>query len=237
MRAGALVRATAVDGRTRITDLRCEPPLVLRETPDALYLVGAAGGPLGGDELSMRVDVDAFAHLRVRSAAATLAQPGPTSAPSRSTTTLTVGACGCLAWEPEPLVSVRGSHHCVDTTVSLEEGARLALVEELVLGRFDEPPGRVTTSLRVNRIGSPILAHDLDVGTGAPEWAGPAVIGPARAVRTELHVGPDVSAESSVIVDGTTRAARFPLAPGVALVAALADTLTDARRGACGVRR
>lgn len=236
MKAAALVRASAVDGRTRITDLRCEPPLVLRETPDAIYLVGAAGGPLGGDELSMQVDVNPGAHVHVRSAAATLAQPGPSSAPSRSRTTVTVGADGCLIWEPEPLVSVRGSRHYVDTRVTLGERARLTLVEEIVLGRHDEPPGRVTTTLRVNRGGSPLIAHDLDVGAEAPEWAGPAVVGSARAVRTELHVGPDAPACSRVRIEGSARAAVFPLTAGAALVVALAETLTDVRRGACAVR-
>jgi urease accessory protein len=237
VKAVAFVRIEDVGGESRVVEMRCEPPLVLRETPDALYLVGAAGGPLGGDELSLRVDVAARAHLQVRSAAATLAQPGPRGGPSTSSTVLTVGDGGCLVWEPEPLVSVRGSHHEIFTTVELGETARLRLVEELVLGRFDEPPGRVITSLRVNHGGRPLLAHDLDVGADAPEWAGAAVLGSARAVRTELHVGPSAPDESRVHVDGSTRAAVFPLAACVALVVSVAHRLTDARRGACAVMR
>jgi urease accessory protein len=145
---------------------------------------------------------------------------------------MSVGDGGCLVWEPEPLVSVRGSHHFVDTTVTLGDWARLTLVEEVVLGRFDEPSGRVTTSLRVNRGGLPLIAHDLDVGGDAPEWAGAAVIGSARAARTELHVRPDAPNESRVHIDGSTRAALFPIADGAALVVVLSATVTNARHGA-----
>jgi urease accessory protein len=233
VKAGALVRAEVVDGRTRIAEMRCEPPLVVRETPDALYLVGAAGGPLGGDELSMHIDVGVNALVRVRSAAATLAQPGPTPVPSRTTTTITVGDGGRLVWEPEPLVSVRGSHHHVDTSVTLGVDATLTMVEEIVLGRHDEASGRVTTTMRVDQGGSAVIAHDLDIGADAPEWSGPSIIGSARVVRTELHVGPHAPVESQVHIDGPLRAAIFPIAAGAALVVSLASTLGDARRGAC----
>jgi urease accessory protein len=204
----------------------------MRETADALFLVGGAAGPLGGDELDLRVDVEAGAELRVRSAAATLAQPGPHGDASHTRTTLSVGIGGFLEWEPEPLVSVRGSHHVIDTVVHLAEEARLDLVEELVLGRWQEPSGRVTSRLRVDRDGAPLVAHDLDLGGDAVGWSSAAVLAPdVRAVRTELHVGPPADAPR-VHLDGPVRAASFPLADDVTLVVALAPTV-PAVRAAC----
>ena len=44
-------------GRTRLTRLRSDGPLAVRETGEAVYLVGAAAGPLGGDELELDLEV------------------------------------------------------------------------------------------------------------------------------------------------------------------------------------
>jgi urease accessory protein len=229
VRARAWATAVATPTGTRCFELRSEAPLLLRETPDALYLVGGAAGPLGGDELDLAVDVRCGATLRVCSAAATLAQPGPRGDASTTRTRLSVGDGGALTWEPEPLVSVRGSHHHIDTEVRMCGQSRLTLVEELVLGRWDEPSGRVTTRLRVERDGAPLLAHDLDVGGDAVGWASAAVLGPGiRAVRTMLCVGP-LSGEPQVHHDGGVRAASFPLAPDATLLVALAPTIPAAR--------
>ena len=51
-------------------------------TPTGLYLVGAGAQPIGGDELKVRLELDAGAELEVRSAAATLARRGETGARS-----------------------------------------------------------------------------------------------------------------------------------------------------------
>jgi urease accessory protein len=204
---------------------------VLRSTPDALYLVGGAGGPLGGDDLALDVAVGAGACLAVRSAAATLAQPGADRSPSRMTVRVCVEEGASLYWRPEPLVSVRGSDHLVDTTVSLSASVRLRLVDELVLGRAGEDPGRLRVRCRVERKGAPLLAHDLDLGAGSPGWDGAAILGNARAVVSALVVGPTAPATSSVTADAHSgaRAAWLPLADGAALLLAIGPTLLAAR--------
>ena len=73
-------------------------PVVLRPTgtgDEHVHLVHAAGGPLGGDDLALSVEVGPQARLTVRSAGATLVQPGAaTDAPARWTVELDVGdAC------------------------------------------------------------------------------------------------------------------------------------------------
>ena len=231
MRAHASARAEYVGGRTRLVELRSEAPLVLRSTPDALYLVGGAAGPLGGDDLALDVVVGCGACLAVRSAAATLAQPGSGSAPSRATLRFDVGDASMLDWHPEPLVSVRGSDHLVDTTVSLSRSARLNLMDELVLGRAGEAPGRIRVRCRVARDGATLLAHDLDLGHGSPGWDGAAVIGGARALITMLRVGPDAPTTASVIMNAEdgSRAAWMPLAREAALLLAIGPTLLATR--------
>ncbi len=237
MRARASITAAAFDGRSRITGLRSDPPLVVRETADAVYLVGAAAGPLGGDKLRVEVSVGDGARLTVRSAAATLAQPGPEGGRSRLTASFSVGAGGSLRWRPEPLVSVRGSDHTIDTTVVLGESASLIMQDELVLGRDHEESGRVRSRLRIERGGTPLLAHDLDVGGDAPGWSSAAVLGSARAVVSIVLVGADAPTEARTLVDRDTgvRAAWLPLAPGAAVLLALAPGLRAARAAAAAL--
>jgi urease accessory protein len=220
---------------TRVTALRSEAPLVLRETHDALYVVGGAGGPLGGDEVELCLDVEPGASLRVCSAAATLAQPGPHGGCSMMRTCRRVGEGATLTWQPEPLVSVRGSHHVIETAVDLAPGAFLELVEELVLGRWGEESGRVTSRLRVARCGHPVLVHDLDTGGDAIGWSSAAVVGDARAVHTAVRCGAPAGPLRTHL-DGSTRAASFPVATDATLVVALARTLTQARTAAEAVR-
>ncbi|MDX6338559.1 MAG: urease accessory protein, partial [Streptosporangiaceae bacterium] len=55
-------------GRTRITVLRSDGPLALRETPLGVYLVGTAAGPLGGYDLTLDIDVGPGSCLVIRSA-------------------------------------------------------------------------------------------------------------------------------------------------------------------------
>jgi hypothetical protein len=67
-RAAVASRADAA-GRSRVTVLRSDGPLALRETPLGVYLVGTAAGPLGGDDLALDIDVGPGACLMIRSAA------------------------------------------------------------------------------------------------------------------------------------------------------------------------
>jgi urease accessory protein len=245
VKARAAVRAAAgPSGAVRLVELRSEPPIVLRQTPDALYLVGAAGGPLGGDELSLEVVVEGGASLVVRSAAATLAQPGAVPGRSRLVIRLHVCAGGSLVWRPEPLVSIRGSDHETVTEVTLEGDALLVLVEEIVLGRHHEESGRVRSHTRVERDGRPVLTHTIDVGAGAPSWSSAAVIGDARVVITELHAPTERAASEHADSGamswhdpaGKARAARFPLPTDAVLLLALGSSLSETRAAASAVR-
>jgi urease accessory protein len=77
------------------------------------------------------------------------------------------------------------------TRIELEEGARLFVREEIVLGRHGEMPGSVRQRLRVSY--NSIASHDqeLAVGEGAIGWDSSAVTGNRRALGSVLIVGPE----------------------------------------------
>ena len=210
---------------------------MVRETADAVYLVGAAAGPLGGDDLRIDVTVGDGARLTVRSAAATMAQPGPLGGRSHLAMAFTVGRGASLRWRPEPLVSVRGSDHTIDTTVVLDPAATLIMQDEIVLGRDHEDSGRVRSRLRIERNGIALLTHELDVGADAPSWSTAAILGTARAVVSIVVVGIDAPTEARTIVDrdADARAAWLPLAPGAAVLLAIAPGLRAARAAAAAL--
>jgi urease accessory protein len=219
---------TDAAGRTRLPVLRSQAPLVLRRTPDAVYLVGGAAGPIGGDTLDLRIEVRDGAMLRVRTAAAAVALPGLDGLESVLTVTATVGPGARLEYLPEPVVVAAGARHATLIQVTLAEGACLLLRDELILGRHGEPGGASRTSLRADYAGRPLLRQALEVSGTDQASAGPAILAGHRAAGTLLHVdtaiGTDTRAHSSPEV------AVMPLAgPGI-LVTALAHDAVMLRK-------
>lgn len=224
-------------GRSRPTTMFGQAPLLLRVTDQAddaltVHLVGGAAGPLGGDRLSTRVDVGAAAHLRVRSVAASLAQPGSLpGAASEARVAVDVASNGMLDWHPQPLVSVAGSNHVQHTTVDLaDETSSLWWVDEVVLGRHGEPGGRLTVHQRFTVAGRPILHHTLRFG---PELSALGRHGHFRVAITAVVLGAahPVPSAPAVIVDTTRRVCRLNVDTCHTIWTALADDLDDARSG------
>ncbi|WP_067479714.1 urease accessory protein UreD [Actinomadura hibisca] len=231
--ARAAVTATCgADGRTRLPRLRSDGPLALRETAPldgaTVYLVGAAAGPLGGDDLELELLVEAGARLTVRSAATTLALPGDGA--SRMTVRAEVGPGAHLDFAPEPTVAAAGCHHRAAADIALRGGATLRWYEELVLGRHREQPGRHTSRFDVTIDGVPLLRHELRLDDPAV-YGSRAVLGDARAAGSVLLAGPGLTREPHT-ADGL---AVLPLAgPGVLVTALAADSATLRRRLARG---
>ncbi|MCO5995302.1 urease accessory protein UreD [Actinoallomurus rhizosphaericola] len=217
-------------GRTRITRLRSDGPLALRESGGAVYVVGAGAGPLGGDDLELSVEVGPGARLDIRSAAATLVLPGRAGAgASRLAVRAHVAAGGRLVVTPEPLIAAAGCDHHATAEVTLDEGAELVWREEIVLGRHGEPPGRYSGRLDVTAGATPLLRHELRIGEDATSGA---VLGDARAAGTLLITGADAEpyAEEGLAV--------LPLAgPGVLVTAMAADAVRLRERLTAGRRR
>jgi urease accessory protein len=186
--AAEIVAVAGAGGRTRLPVLSSQVPLVLRRTPEAVYVVGGAAGPIGGDELELRISVGPGAFLRVRTAAASIALPGPDGLESALRVTVDVAAGARLEYLPEPVVVSAGARHATIIRVTLAEGASLLLRDELLLGRYGEAGGACRTELRVTYAGRPLLRQSLEVsGTDAAD-RGPAVLAGHRGVGTLLHV-------------------------------------------------
>jgi urease accessory protein len=218
-------------GRSRLTCLRSEGPLVVRPTAGTLvHLVGGAGGPLGGDVLTIEIVVGPGAELTLRTVAAAVALPGPGPAPSMVRVDARVGEGGVLHWLPEPMVAARGCDHRAGARVVLAAGARLVWREALVGGRHGETGGSVTSRLSVDYDGRPLVRHQVEMGPDTPGagWGSPAVGGGARCVGSLLVVDPTWTGggPGPVILEAGA-AAVLPLAGPAAHVVALAP---DARQ-------
>jgi urease accessory protein len=226
VQAHAAVRVEAdAAGAARVVELRSAVPLVLRHTetrpagreptaarggpgrgladlaPPAVptvtvHLVGAAAGPLAGDELRLDLRVGPGVRLVVRSVAATLAMPGHGPGPSTMEIDAEVAPGGALDVLTEPTVAVRGCRHRMAGRAVVAAGGWLRWREEVLLGRFREQPGTLETDLRVDVRGPgglirPLLRQQLPLGPGVPGLAGAAVAGSARAVGSLLIASPD----------------------------------------------
>jgi urease accessory protein len=240
VRASAeLVAERGAGGSIRLPVQRSQAPLILRRTADAVYLVGGAAGPLGGDVLELRIEVREGAALRVRTVAAAVALPGRDGQESVLSVTLVVAAGGRLEYLPEPTVAADGARHRTDIRADLAAGAALVLRDEMVLGRHAERGGACRTRLRADLAGVPLLRHEVDVSGTDEVSLGPAVLAGHRTAGSLLCVDPDW-----VEPDGAGTATGIPSgsAPGVAvmplagpavLVTALADDALTLRRRLC----
>lgn len=242
MWAGARLVAVADGaGRTTLPELRSAVPLVLRRTGSRIgsargeaggdawvHLVGGAAGPLGGDRLRLEITVGVGAAVHLRSVAASVALPGRAGHASTLDIVAIVAPGGLLDFAPEPWVAAAGSRHTTRVQVTLADGAGLRWRDELVCGRHGEEPGCARTELRVRHAGRPLLAHTLTVGTGAPGWDSPAVLGPARAAGTVLYAGTEVAHAPAPGADSDVAVAVLA-GPGVLLTAVAADALALGR--------
>jgi urease accessory protein len=212
------------DGRTALRVLKGEAPLLPRRTgPSEVHFVGGAAAPLGGDDLTMEIEVGRGATLVVRTVAASIALPGRLGAASRLSVQVTVGAGGRLLWLPEPLIAAARCRHTTVSTVDLDGDAELIWREELVCGRHGEPPGDVTLSTVVRRDGRALYRNDVSVGPRHPGWDGPAGFGGARVLATVFRtIGSDATS--------TPMSAVMPLAGGGTVATVLGRDLVETRR-------
>lgn len=223
------VRArSVVDAHPGSLRWRVEPPVALRRTgSDRLHLVQAGGGPLGGDDLQLRLRLAARARLAVHSAAATVVQPGTDDTPASWSLFADVGAQAGLIYHPEPTIicdqAILHSH----AHVRLSAGAWVLLREQVVLGRYGERGGQYCGDLRVDVESEPILAHSTVLDGSDASLCGPGGSGGARVFGSLLlaGVGParfvpglDPAGET----DGTRWAVTSLAGPGI-LILVLGD--------------
>lgn len=216
MKANALLEVERDQaGRSIVRTLRSAAPLTLlpaRGRP-LVHLVNSAAGPLGGDDLTLTVRVGPGACLTLTGIAATVALPGPGPV-SRTTVHLDLAEDATVDYLPEPTIVTRRAHHEAVLTVALGPGAHLHTRETVVLGRADESPGTLTTTLDVTRSGHPVLRQRLAVTRES-------LLG-KRVIATELSTSDTQGAASGEWW------ARTTLAAGGTLTTSLADDAVSA---------
>jgi len=163
-RAGT--RRTVLAERRRHGPLAVQRPFYPEGEVCHVYLLHPPGGVVGGDTLSIDVQIGPDAKTLVTTPGATkfYRSAGP---PARQTQLLTVQDGARLEWLPQENIFFPGAKVGLDTRVELQGSARLALWEIQCLGRpvisegFDS--GHVDSRLSVSRDGSPLLMERLRV--------------------------------------------------------------------------
>ncbi|MGK2877545.1 MAG: urease accessory protein UreD [Solirubrobacterales bacterium] len=183
--------ALRADGSTAIDQLGSTPPLRLMPTPDGIFIVGAAAGPLNGDRVSLDIDVAPGTELTIRSAAASIAWPGTSPVASQFQIRARIRAGARLNWLPEPIVPIVGSLHRVTAEIELATGAALAWREEIVLGRHGERPGELASRIAITSMGRPLLRQEVVVGSSTHE--SPAVLARHQATGSLTLIAPDLA--------------------------------------------
>ena len=152
--------------RDRRPHIEARGGLAARETePDTVHLVSAAATPLGGDSVSVRIVVESGAVLRIRTVAATLTLPGPTTQESQSIWTLEVA--GQLDLDPQPMVVAASSRHLSSTRLAIDGSGEIKLRERIQIGRSGERQGFWSGSLHADVDGSALLRHRIELGRGS----------------------------------------------------------------------
>ncbi|MDZ4235157.1 MAG: urease accessory protein UreD [Dietzia sp.] len=153
-----------------------------RTEVDTVHLVSAAATPLGGDSIRIRLVVEPGARLKLRTVAATVALPGPTTPESHATWTLEVA--GELDLEPQPTIIAATSRHYVTTRLELTDHGNVGIIERVQIGRTGERQGFWSGSLHADIDGRPLLRHRIELGSGS---IGDDEISTPRACISELH--------------------------------------------------
>jgi urease accessory protein len=210
VKASACATIAGGDRAVWLSDVRSQPPLTLRRSGGRVLIVGSAAGPVGGDELDLHLEIAPGACVSVGTVAATIVWPGPDGRQSRTTLTIDVGTDAHVVWHPCPTVSVAGSDHRMSTNVRLAVGATCRIVEELALGRGDEPSGQLDACVRIERLGMPVIHHRERFGPGTPGWGSTAAVSGARFVHQEFRVG-SPAGTAVTVVEHDAAGARLPV--------------------------
>lgn len=190
MKSSASIVAENRDGQTILADMRSEPPVSLRPTRRGVALVGSAAGPVGGDEISMTVEVGTDASLYLEAIAATMVFPSPTKASSLQDLRISVDEGGHLEWQGQPILPILGSVHVQRVTIELAATATLEFVDSVALGRSGQEPGLLDAEIRVVRGGQAVLHQRQIYDSTDPGWGTTASLGGFRHVRQHLVIGP-----------------------------------------------
>ena len=182
-------------------------------------VAASSAGPIGGDQFRLDVHVQENSTLVLTEVSATGLLPGRDGAQSRTDVRIVVDSGATLVWWPEPVIAARACHHLNDVRIQLAADARLVMREELILGRHDEPAGRLQQRTRIER--SARAAYIQDPHVGGTTGGTPAVYGSHRALGTVVVFDPAWDTQPPAARVLSEHAALMPLAEAGALISAI----------------
>jgi urease accessory protein len=184
----------AAGGRTVLARRRHVGPLIVQRPfyPEGpvchVYLVHPPGGIVGGDSLSLQVDVETGAHALLTTPAATRfyrAGPHP-----RATLHQQLNVRGSLEWLPQETIVFDGARARSTTRVDLSGEARFLGWEIACLGRPANDETFRCVELHQDfllyRDGAPVLLDRLRLAGDSPAMAAPWGLDGAQAMGTLL---------------------------------------------------
>ena len=117
--------------------------------PGRITLLRSQAGPLAGDQDRVEIVVESGS-LWVEPIAASIALPGPEK--TYLELDVTVGPNARLFLEDAPLLIAEGADVTRTTTIRLGEGAVATVIDQVILGRAAEGPGRLESVLQCDGI-------------------------------------------------------------------------------------
>ncbi len=184
------IRVTHEAGRHRAS-LRAGllRPLLVRAGADGctIGLVATSALLLGGDQMEISVEVGPGATVHLRDIAGTVAYDGR-GIPARWDVRVVIHDGGRLRWSGEPFVVADGADVVRQLRVEAAGTARLVLRESLVLGRFGELGGRLTSRAEAAVDGVGVYREDLVLRSQDNRTA-PGMLGRARVIDSVLSLG------------------------------------------------
>ncbi len=150
----SILRATRRPGATVLSASVQEPPLrvvrafALEDGSALAHLHNVSGGLLGGDRLSLAVNVGAGASVQLTTTGGTrIYRPRTSAPPTVQTNTIRVGAGALLEYVPDAIIPYAGARFAQRTRIDLAPGAGLFWWEVIAPGR--EASGEVFAYERI----------------------------------------------------------------------------------------
>lgn len=177
------------DQQTRMKVCEQQPPLkvvrafALPEGGALVHLHNLSGGVLGGDELSMHVEVGSLAYVQLTSASATRLYRRQTGAAAAAqTNAIQVREGGLLEYLPDPLIPFAGSSYRQHTHIELAHDAGLFWWETVAPGRTARGElfqyEHLQLGLRISAQGRPLAIECLKLEPQHHALSSPARLGP-----------------------------------------------------------
>jgi len=126
---------TALTGCRSVLPLQVLAPVALDDPAAVVSILNPTGGLLGGDQLSIEVDVAARAHAVLTTPSATRVYRAD-GAPTVQTVRLRLGPGAVVEWVPDHTIPFAGSALRQAFDVELDETASLVLVDAFSAGRI-----------------------------------------------------------------------------------------------------